>query len=166
MEGTCKHAPIKTTTDKNCRAGNIEAGASYDDPRVNGGMVPKEMQGPKHLFRTFFLLNHFFPLRSVNTGDPVQQLFIFHLIPSRSSASCQSWHVITTKQDPAFFSFFAAGCAASSEAPWIIYSWGSLGGTPSNSGECLRFSTQPGLPSSLYPFPRVLQERRLEFHGC
>lgn len=114
----------------------------------------------------FLFANHFFPLRSVNTGDPVQQLFIFHLIPSRSSASCQSWHVITTKQDPAFFSFFAAGCAASSEAPWIIYSWGSLGGTPSNSGECLRFSTQPGLPSSFYPFPRVLQGRRLEFHGC
>lgn len=105
MEGTGRHVTIKTI-DKNCRAGYI---STQENPAVILGSLAERFQGkckdPSLATARFLFASHFFPLRSVNTGDPVQQLFIFHLIPSRSSASCQSWHVITTKQDPAFFSF-------------------------------------------------------------
>lgn len=47
-------------TDKNCKVDYFEAGEAHDDPGINCGKVPREMQGPKPLFRASFLLATFF----------------------------------------------------------------------------------------------------------
>lgn len=129
-------------------------------------------------FPSTFLRVFFCPLRSVNREDPVQQSFIFHLIPSRFSASCQSRHIIATKQDSDVFyplfpppSLLTAGhVGVLGEALWIIYSQRSLESTPSNFVEYPRFSTRPhgAFLSLAHPFYATCsaRERRLGFHGC
>lgn len=164
MEGTCRYVSIKTTTDKNCKVVYFEAGKSYNDPGINCGKVRREKQGLKPLFRTSFLLATF----SVALGQHRRSCStVIHFSPHSFTLLCLL-SVLACHHDqtgPRLF-FFLRGRLRRVLGSTMNYLFVRLGGTPSNSGECPRFSTQPGLPSFFYPFVRALQGRRLEFHGC